>query len=125
MNKTIETILLWIAGLALLIFGLNKFFFFIPSPPMPPSDMKTFFDGFMASRYLMPLVGVVETLVGLLFLTKKYVPFALVLLAPISVNIVLIHLFLDPKNVGPALLVFTINVVLMWKYRDKYRPMFS
>ena len=125
MNKTLELVLRWLAGLALIIFGLNKFFFFMPSPPLPDGDLKTFFDGFMASHYLMPLVGLVEVAVGLLFIFKKWMPFALVLLAPISVNIVLIHIFLDIKGIVPALIIFAINAVLIYAYWGKLKHLFD
>lgn len=100
MNKTLELVLRWLVGLMMLVFGANKFLHFIPTPDMEESDLTTFFQGVMASKYLIFLVGIVEMLVGILFITKKWMPFALVLLAPISVNIVLIHLFLDPANIG-------------------------
>jgi uncharacterized membrane protein YphA (DoxX/SURF4 family) len=124
MNSKLELVLRWVAGLALLIFGANKFFNFMPALELE-GDLATFFQGVMASKYLMPLVGVVEILVGLLFIAKKWMPFALVLLAPISVNIVLIHLFMDPANVLPALVIFILNTVLIWVYWDKLKHLFD
>ena len=92
---------------------------------MPEGDLATFFNGIIVSKYLLPLVGIVEIAVGILFLIKKWVPFALVLLAPISINIVLIHLFLDPSNIGMALLVFLANVVLIYAYWSNLKFIFK
>ncbi|MCC7521787.1 MAG: DoxX family membrane protein [Flavobacteriaceae bacterium] len=125
MNKTLELVLRWLVGLMMLVFGANKFLNFMPAPEMPEGDLATFFQGFMASKYLMPLVGLVEVVVGILFLTKKWMPFALVLLAPISVNIVLIHLFLDPANIAMALLVFVANIALIYAYWGNLKYLFK
>ena len=125
MNKTLELVLRWLVGLMMLVFGANKLLPFMPTPQMPEGDLATFFQGFMASKYLMPLVGIVEVLVGILFLTKKWMPFALVLLAPISVNIVLIHLFLDPANIAMALLVFVANIALIYAYWGNLKYLFK
>jgi len=125
MNRTFELVLRWLVGLMLLVFGANKFLHFIPTPPMPEGDLATFFNGIKVSKYLLPLVGIVEIAVGILFLIKKWVPFALVLLAPISINIVLIHLFLDPSNIGMALLVFLANVVLIYAYWSNLKFIFK
>jgi putative oxidoreductase len=125
MNKTLELVLRWLVGLMMLVFGANKFLHFIPTPDMEESDLTTFFQGVMASKYLMFLVGMVEMVVGILFLTKKWMPFALVLLAPISVNIVFIHLFLDPANIAMALLVFIVNIALIYAYWGNLKYLFK
>jgi len=124
MNKTVELILRWLVGILLVVFGANKFFNFMPSPPLE-GDLATFFTGLIASKYMMPLVGLVEILVGLLFILKKWVPFALVLLAPVSVNMVLTHVFMDPMNIAPAAFVFLINVVLIYVYWNKFKQLFD
>jgi len=63
-------------------------------------------------------------LVGVLLLVRKSVPFALVLLAPISVNIVLFHATLDPKNILPALVIAILNIFLILKNWSKYKSLF-
>ena len=75
--------------------------------------------------YIMGLVGLTEAFVGLLLIIKKWVPFALVMLAPISVNIVLFHAFVNLPNIGPALFVAVANGYLIYKHRDSYRSIFS
>lgn len=66
MNKTFKLVLRWSVGMMLLVFGANIFLHFIPTPPMPEGDLATFFSGFMASKNLLPLVGILKIAVGIL-----------------------------------------------------------
>ena len=119
-------------GLMLLAFGLNKFFWFMPDfdfTGYPEADhlfkaLRYSGEAPTGKGYIMNLVGVTEVIVGILLVLKKWVPFALVLLAPISVNIVLFHAFVNPPNIGPAILVAAVNAYFMYRYWDQYRPLF-
>ena len=71
------------------------------------------------------LIGAVEVLTGLLLMFNKKTTFALILLAPVTVNMVLFHLFLAPAGIGPAALVFILNAFLIYKYWDQYKPLFK
>ncbi len=124
MNATFTTILRVILGAALLLFGINKFFNFIPMFEMPPAAAN-FLESLAATGYAFYVVAALEILIGSLLLLKKWVPFALVLLAPLSVNILLFHLFLDISDVAVAIVIFTLNVLLMYKYWKAYRPLFQ
>ena len=73
----------------------------------------------------MGLVGLVEVVVGFLLVIKKWVPLALVMLVPISINLVLFHAFLNLQNIGPAILVLLLNAYLMYINWDPYRSLFS
>ena len=66
------------------------------------------------------MIAGVEAIVGILLITDRFVPLALVVLAPISVNIVLAHLALDPAGIAPAAMVAALNVALAIAYRDRY-----
>lgn len=79
-----------------------------------------FMSALVGSGYLMAMVGLVEVVVGVMLLANKYVPLALLLLAPISVNIVAFHAFLDPANILPGLVVAAANLVLMFAYKPYY-----
>jgi len=121
-------------GLMLLVFGLNKFFWFMPDFDFTGyPEAQHLFDALRYSGddpnagkgYIMGLVGLTEAAVGLLLIFKKWVPLALVILVPISVHIVLFHAFVNLPNIGPALLVAVVNVYLMYLHRDSYRSLFS
>ncbi|MAO11018.1 MAG: DoxX protein [Flavobacteriaceae bacterium] len=124
MNSTFTTILRIILALGLLVFGLNKFIGFMPAPELP-ENAANFMQSLQATGYVLPIVGALEIFIGFLLLIKKWVPFALLLLAPISVNIVLFHLFLDLPDIAGAVVVAVINVILIYKYWKVYRPLFQ
>ena len=122
--KKVTLVLQILLGVLLVIFGANKFLGFIPPPPMDATSDAAKLMGALAGSYIMPLVGIVEVVVGLLLLVRKYVPLALVMLVPISVNIVLFHVTLDPANIAPALIVAILNVFLISKKWSKLKGLF-
>ena len=123
MNSNFSKILRVILGLGLLFFGLNKFFGFMPIPELP-EDASSFMSSLEASGYVLQVVGFLEVLIGLMLITNKAVPFALLLLTPISINILLFHLFLDLPGIGGAIVIAVINVILIYKHWKVYKPLF-
>lgn len=123
MNSNFSKILRVILGLGLLFFGLNKFFGFIPIPELP-EDASSFMSSLEASGYVLQVVGFLEVLIGLMLIANKAVPFALLLLTPISINILLFHLFLDLPGIGGAIVIAVINVILIYKHWKVYKPLF-
>ena len=77
-----------------------------------------------ATGYVLKTVGIIEILIGILLLLKKWVAFALIVLVPISLNILLFHLFLDVSGIGGALLVASLNGVLIYKHWPQYKSLF-
>jgi len=123
MNSKLTMALRILLGLILVVFGANKFLDFMPHMEMPEPAGKLMM-AMMASGYMLKLVGATEVFVGLLLLVKKWVPLSLVILAPVSINMVLFHLFLAPAGVGPAAVVTIINVVLIYDNWSKFKILF-
>ena len=123
MNSNFAKILRIILGLGLIIFGLNKFFGFMPIPVLPENAFS-FMSSLQATGYVLPVVGFLEIVIGLMLLVNKAVPFALLLLAPISANILLFHLFLDLPGIAGAMVIAIINIILIYKSWKIYRPLF-
>src|SRR5512140_58990 len=73
-------------GLMFLVFGLNGFLNFMPTPKDLPPDVITVSTGLMKGGY-MAVVSATEILVAVFLLTNRFVPLALALLAPIIVGI--------------------------------------
>ena len=124
--KILQIILRFLLGLMLLAFGLNKFLWLMPA--MEFGDYvaaKDFFEALTDTTYIWPLVGITEMFVGLLLIIKKWIPLALVVLVPISVNQVLFHLVLNLPNIGPALVVAILNVFFLYKNWDVYKSLFK
>jgi len=124
MKSTFTTLLRVILAIALLFFGANKLFEFIPLYKLP-SQATSFMESLQSSGYVIYVVAILEMVIGLMLLFKKWVPFALILLAPISLNILLFHLFLDVSDVWVAILIVSFNVILIYKYWKAYRPLFQ
>lgn len=113
-------------GLLLLAFGVIGFVHPMDPPPDMPEAAKRLATALEASGYMYPVIGGVKILCGSLLLFKRWVPFALVLFAPISVNIVLYHAFLDPPFAHSFLGygVAAANLFLAYVHRDAYRSLF-
>lgn len=124
--KIVNIILRIVLGLLLVVFGLNKFFGYMPDFEFGSYlGAKAFFDSLTATGYMWPLVGGLEVIVGLLLVTKKAVPAALLALLPISINIVLFHAVLDPPHIAPALVVALLNAYFIYINRKYYKPLIT
>ncbi|MGL2965593.1 DoxX protein [Flavobacterium sp. XGLA_31] len=123
MNSMFTKIVRIALGLALIVFGANKFLHFIPMEA-PTGAAGDFMNSLGATGYIFPVVGVFEVVIGGLLLMKKWVAFALILLAPISINILLFHMFLDIPGISIALVVIVFNTILIYKHWQQYKPLF-
>lgn len=126
MNSQFTKIIRIFLGIILLAFGLNKL---LPSPFIPLPELPQRAGDFMASLgatgYVLKTVGLIEIGIGVLLLLKKWVAFALIALVPISLNILLFHLFLDVSGIVGAVLVATLNGILIYKHWPQFRPLFA
>lgn len=112
-------------GLPLLVFGLNLFFNFLPQPKTPISaDAMAFAGALMKSGYMMPLIGTTQLIVGVLLVTNRFVPLALVLFAPFMVNSLAFHVFLEHSGLPMAAVFAAMEAYLAWVYRGAYAALF-
>jgi uncharacterized membrane protein YphA (DoxX/SURF4 family) len=111
-------------GLLFLFASSAYFFNLIPVPPMTGS-IKTFNEGLEAAVYFMPLLKVTELLCGLAFVSGRYVALACVVIAPVIVNILCFHLFLDRQGLPIPIALFAGNIFLAYANWDKYRPLLA
>lgn len=123
MNSKFTQIVRILLGIILIVFGVNKMYSFIPLP-QPPQAAADFMNSMADTGYILTVVAILEIIIGLMLIFRIWVPFALLLLVPISVNILLFHLFLDIPAIGTALLVVILNAILLYKHRVKYKPLF-
>jgi hypothetical protein len=113
-------------GLPFAIFGLNAFLNFIPPPTTPlPEEAMAFAGALMKSGYMMPLIGLTQSIVGVLLVTNRFVPLALALLAPFLVNALAFHVFLERSGLPLTLVFAALELYLAWAYRAAYRPLFA
>jgi hypothetical protein len=76
-----------------------------------------------ASGYFLPLLFGTNTITGAALLIGRFVPLALTVLAPVIVNIVAVHLFLDPSGFPLTILVVALELFLAWSYRAAFRSL--
>jgi putative oxidoreductase len=107
----------------LFILGSLAFFFKLGGEPQLSGNMKTYFDGLVASGYFLPLLKITELVCGIAFLAGRFVPLACVVIAPVIVNILFVHTFLDKTGLPIAILLVLANSFLAYAYRDKFRPL--
>ena len=119
--KTATLIARIVLGLIFVVFGLNGFLHFITQPEMPQAAI-TFFGGLAAAGYMLPLLFGTQIVGGVLLLIGM-VPLALLILAPVIVNILGFHLFVSPNGLGFALVVAALELFLAWTHRDAFRPL--
>jgi uncharacterized membrane protein YphA (DoxX/SURF4 family) len=113
-----------VLGLAFFVFGLNGFLHFIPQPP-PEGTAAAYLGGLAASGYMFPFIKGTEVLVGIALLAGRYVPLALTVLAPITLNIVAFHAFLAPAGTALPLALLALHVFLAVRYRAVFAPMLA
>ncbi|MEH6537735.1 MAG: DoxX protein [Psychroserpens sp.] len=117
--KTTQNILRFFFGIFLLTFGLNGFLHFMPIPEMTPEGGE-FIGALIKAGYIMPIVAILQIVIGLLLIVNKYVPLALVVIFPILLNAFLLHLVLDIGGISGALIAITLNVFLCISYKENY-----
>lgn len=105
-------------GALFVVSGANKLVPFMGMPPMPPAA-SSLLGALAATGYFFPLLGVTEVLGGLLLIAGRFVPLALVLLAPIVVNIAFFHVVLAP-DLASVVTIVGAQLYLAWVYRDAF-----
>lgn len=123
MNAKITLVLRLLLGLILFVMGTNKFFHFLPMPPMegPPAD---FMSALNATGYMFPLIAVTEISAGALLLLNKWVGLALIFASIMSVNIILFHLVLDPAGIALGAVVAVSTILLIYANWKKFKTLF-
>jgi len=123
--RHLPTVARLLFGLGFTVFGLNGFLNFIPQPKTMPEGAMAFFGALVKTGYMIPLLFGTQTLVGVLLLINRFVPLALALIAPVIVNIVAFHLFIEPSGLPVAIVFLGIELYLAWSYRSAFRPMLA
>jgi uncharacterized membrane protein YphA (DoxX/SURF4 family) len=113
-------------GLIYFIFGLNFFLHFIPGSAQPGGRAAAFLGGIFQSGYLFPLIKVIEVISGALLILGYFTPLILVILMPITLNILLFHTVLAAGGFPTGLSIFMMlaHIFLAWSYREQYRHLF-
>ena len=108
-----------ILGLIFTVFSINFFVPFLPMPEHTP-EAGAFLGALMASGYMFQFIKIMELVGGVMLLIGICLPFALLLLAPVVVNIFLFHIFLDPAGFLMGFLILLLELYLLYHYRSVF-----
>ena len=111
-------------GLGMLFFGLNGIHPFIPQGPMPTGLAGQFLGAMMQSHYFVP-IAVLMIVGGALLVINRYVPLALVFLAPILFNIINFHICMNPGGIVPGLVFAVLWLVVACSVRSAFSGLFQ
>lgn len=121
-NKILFVVCL-LFGLMFINAGLNKFFNYMPVPEDMPENLKRVMGAFMEIKWLMPLIGFAEVLGGVLIIIPKVRALGAIVIFPVLIGIVLTNIIFVPSGLPIALILFAINLWVIFENREKYMPM--
>ena len=121
--KTASAVARYLAGVTFLVFGLNGFLHFIPLPP--PTGVAGQFMGALFVSHYLTLIFALQVIGAVLLLANRYVPLALVFLAPVIVNILCFHALMAPSGLPLALFVTVLWALVFVHVRSAFAALFQ
>ena len=125
MKSKILFVLCLLAGLMFINAGLDKFFHYMPIPKDMPEKMVKAGMAFAEIGWLMPLVGTIEILGGLLLIFRRTRALGAIVILPVLTGILLANISMAPAGLP---IVFALIAIVLWVIidnREKYLPMIS
>ncbi len=125
MKAKILFVLCLLAGLLFINAGLDKFFHYMPMPKDMPEKMIKAGMAFAAIGWLMPLVGSIEIIGGLLLVLPRTRALGAIVILPVLTGILLANISIAPSNLP---IVFALIAIVVWviiENRAKYLPLIS
>jgi putative oxidoreductase len=110
-------------GLIFVFFGLNGFLNFLHAP-LPPGPAGQFL-GVLYHTFYLTIIFLVQLAGGLLLLSGRFIPLALVLLGPVLVNILLFHISFQPAGLPPALFAAILWFIVFFGVRKAFAGVFA
>ncbi len=107
----------------LFLFGSISYLLNLMPQPELTGNVKLLMDGMNATGYMMPLIKYTELACGLAFVTGYFVPLATVVIAPVIINILLFHAFVEPSGTPIAIFLVLANSFVAFANWEKYRPL--
>jgi hypothetical protein len=111
-------------GFMFLVFGLNGFLHFLPTPPPQTGLAWEFVHALSESHYMIP-VFLLQASGGLLLLINRFVPLGLVLLGPVIANILLFHILMAPDGLPPGLIALVLWLIVFAGVRSAFAAVFA
>jgi putative oxidoreductase len=122
--KIAATIARYLLGLMFLVFGLNMFFPFIPTGPMPTGLAGQFTAALFAAHYFN-VVGAIMVISAVLLLLNRFVGLGLTLLGPVLFNILVFHVLMNPSGIGMGAFATLLWALVAWEHRTVFERLFA
>ena len=123
MKAKILFVLCLLTGLMFVNAGLDKFFHYMPMPKDMPEKMVKSSTAMMEIVWLMPLVGAIEIIGGLLLIFKKTRALGAIVILPVLVGILLTNIAVAPSGLPIVLTMIAIITWVIIENWHKYLPM--
>lgn len=105
--------------------GLNKFLNYMPMPNNLPEKMVKAFAAIVEIGWLLPLVGIVEIISGILIIIPRTRALGALIIFPVVVGILLTNIVQDQRGL-PIALAFVLTLIwIIYENRQKYLPILS
>lgn len=117
----------YLLGLIFFLSGLMGLLNLAPPPADMPEGLINFFNGINSTGYFLPFLKLTEAICGLMLLARIAPALSLVILAPVTIHIVLVHSFLTPglQNLILPLFIVFLHITAATAYAAKYSPLFK
>lgn len=92
----------------------------MPVPDNLPEGLVKVNMAMMEIGWLLPLVGAVEVIGGLIFSIPRFRALGAIVLFPVMIGILLTHITVAPAGLPMALIIFAIILLAMVHSRKKY-----
>ncbi|MEY2595988.1 MAG: hypothetical protein RL634_745 [Bacteroidota bacterium] len=122
MKNKILNILSIVYGLLFINGGLAKLLKYIPTPTDLPEAVVKDNAAMAEIVWLMPLISCAEILGGLLIIIPKTRALGALIVFPVMVGVLLHHIFVDPKNIVMALIIWIVLIAIIINNKEKYLP---
>lgn len=121
------TVARYLLGLIFFLAGGAGLLGFGKPPPDTPPALLSFVNALLATGYFLPVLKGIETIVGILLLFGFAPALALIILAPITIQIFFVHAFLTPglQNLVLPVIIIALHITAATAYWRIYRPLFS
>lgn len=117
--KHLPTIGRILLGLLFVFGGVTGLFGLVAEPEVG-EEAAAFMGAIMDTGYLWPVIKVTEIVCGVLLILGVFVPLALVVLAPVVLNILLFHGFLEPSGVAVGIVAVVLGLYVAHHHRESF-----
>ncbi len=122
--KIVKFILSLLFGLLFINAGLNKFLNYMPMPEQTPQELEIF-QAIEKLQWIMPLVGLVEIIGGLLFIFPRTRAIGAIVILPVMVGIVLHNYTFMPSGLAIAIPLLLINIWMIIDHRARFMQLLA